>query len=72
MSYWQWKWLHRLAYPAFVFGILHALMGASARGDLEVLWLGGITLAVPAVVVTLIRFMPAKALATTGLLEEVP
>jgi sulfoxide reductase heme-binding subunit YedZ len=72
MSYWQWLWLHRLAYPAFAFGIVHALMGASARGDLEVLWLGGITLAVPAVVVALVRFMPAKALATTGLLEEVP
>jgi sulfoxide reductase heme-binding subunit YedZ len=72
MSYWRWLWLHRLAYPAFVFGVGHAVLGAAARGDLEVLWLGGITLAVPAVTVALVRFMPAKALSTTGLLEEVP
>ena len=72
MSYWRWLWLHRLAYPAFVFGVGHAVLGAAARGELEALWLGGITLAVPAVTVALVRFMPAKALSTTGLLEEVP
>jgi methionine sulfoxide reductase heme-binding subunit len=72
LSYWRWLWLHRLAYLAFVFGVGHSLLGAAARGDLEVLWLGGITLAVPAATVAFVRFMPAKALSTTGLLEEVP
>lgn len=72
MSYWRWLWLHRLAYPAFAFGIGHALMGAAERGDLEVLWLAGIALAVPAVTVAFVRFLPAKALSTTGLLEKVP
>lgn len=72
MTYWRWLWVHRLAYPAFVFGIGHALLGASAQGDLEIWWLGGITLLVPAATIAFVRFMPAKALATTGLLEEVP
>ena len=72
MSYWRWLWLHRLAYPAFAFGVIHALMAAAYRGDLEVLWLGGITLTVPAVTVALVRFVPQKALSTTGLLDEVP
>jgi sulfoxide reductase heme-binding subunit YedZ len=72
MSYYRWLWVHRLAYPAFAFGVGHALLGASARGDLEILWLGGITLLVPAVTIAFVRFMPAKALTTTGLLEDVP
>jgi sulfoxide reductase heme-binding subunit YedZ len=72
MSYWRWLWLHRLAYPAFAFGVGHAFLGAAARGDLEVLWLGGITLLVPAATVAFVRFIPAKALTTTGLLEDVP
>jgi methionine sulfoxide reductase heme-binding subunit len=72
MSYYRWLWVHRLAYPAFVLGVGHALLGASARGDLEILWLGGITLLVPATTIAFVRFMPAKALATTGLLEDVP
>ena len=72
MSYWRWLWIHRLAYPAFGLGVGHSLLGASARGDLEILWLGGITLLVPAVTVAFVRFMPAKALTTTGLLEDVP
>jgi sulfoxide reductase heme-binding subunit YedZ len=72
MSYWRWLWIHRLAYPAFGFGVVHAFMGAMENGHLSALWIGGITLLVPAVTVTLLRLLPAKALTTTGLLEEVP
>jgi sulfoxide reductase heme-binding subunit YedZ len=72
MTYWRWLWVHRLAYPAFAFGVGHSLLGAAARGDLEILWLGGITLLVPAATIAFVRFMPAKTLATTGLLEDVP
>ena len=72
MSYWRWLWVHRLAYPAFALGVGHALLTSMGRGDQEIWWLGGITLLIPAATITLVRFMPAKALATTGLLEEVP
>lgn len=72
MSYYRWLWVHRLAYPAFAFGVGHAWLGAADRGDLEVLWLGGLTLLIPAVTVAFVRFMPAKKLGTMGLLEEVP
>jgi sulfoxide reductase heme-binding subunit YedZ len=71
MSYWRWLWIHRLAYPAFGFGVVHAFMGAMENGHLSAMWIGGITLLVPAVTVTLLRLLPAKALTTTGLLEDV-
>ena len=72
MSYWRWLWIHRLTYPAFALGVGHSLLGAMAGGHLAILWLGGITLLMPAVVLAALRFMPAKALNTTGLLEDVP
>jgi sulfoxide reductase heme-binding subunit YedZ len=72
MTYYRWMWLHRLAYPAFVLGVGHALLGAMANGTLASLWLFGITLLIPAFTVTFLRFMPAKALATAGLIEDGP
>jgi sulfoxide reductase heme-binding subunit YedZ len=72
MSYWRWLWIHRLAYPAFGFGVVHAFLGASENGHLSILWVGGITLLIPAITVALLRLMPAKALATTGLIEDGP
>jgi sulfoxide reductase heme-binding subunit YedZ len=69
MSYWRWLWIHRLAYPAFVLGVGHSLLGAMANGNLAVLWLGGITLLIPAVILAVVRFLPARALATAGLVE---
>jgi sulfoxide reductase heme-binding subunit YedZ len=68
----RWLWLHRLAYPAFGFAVLHALFSAMAAGHMAILWLGGISLLIPTLVVIAIRFMPAKALATTGLIEDAP
>lgn len=72
MSYWRWLWLHRLAYPAFGVGVLHAFMSAMYSGTLSGLWLIGITFLIPAVTVTVVRFIPARALATTGLIEDGP
>lgn len=72
MSYWRWLWIHRLSYPAFAFGVGHSLMGAVANGNLATLWLGGVTLLVPAVVVAAVRFLPARALVAAGLIEDVP
>jgi methionine sulfoxide reductase heme-binding subunit len=69
MSYWRWLWIHRLAYPAFALGVGHSLLGAMANGHLAILWLGGITLLIPAVTVAVIRFLPTRALATAGLIE---
>jgi sulfoxide reductase heme-binding subunit YedZ len=72
MTYYRWLWLHRLAYPAFALGVLHALLESMADGNLDTLWVGGITLLVPAVTIALLRFLPARALATTGLIEDAP
>jgi methionine sulfoxide reductase heme-binding subunit len=72
MTYYRWLWLHRLAYPAFAFGVLHALFSAMANGNISVLWLAGITLLIPPVTVAMLRFMPAKALAPVGLIEDAP
>ncbi|HEV2783568.1 MAG TPA: ferric reductase-like transmembrane domain-containing protein [Actinophytocola sp.] len=72
MTYRRWLGIHRLTYPAFMLGVGHAFLAAMANGSLATLWLAGITLLVPAVTLAIIRFVPAKALATTGLLEDVP
>lgn len=71
-SYWRWLWLHRLAYPAFVLGVLHAFFQALARGTLSAVYLGGLTLLVPAVTVILLRLLPAKTFEAAGLAEDGP
>jgi sulfoxide reductase heme-binding subunit YedZ len=72
MTYRRWLGIHRLAYPAFMLGVGHSFFGAMANGSVNALWLGGITLLIPAVTLAIVRFMPAKALATTGLIENAP
>ncbi|PXY28176.1 ferric reductase-like transmembrane domain-containing protein [Prauserella muralis] len=69
-SYRRWLWLHRLAYPAFALLVLHSLLGAIANGRLALLWLGGITLLVPAVTLAVLRFLPVRVLERIGLVEE--
>jgi sulfoxide reductase heme-binding subunit YedZ len=71
-TYWRWLWIHRLAYPAFVLGVLHAFFQALARGTLSAVYLGGLTLLVPAVTVVLLRLVPPKALEAAGLAEGGP
>ncbi|MGB3444120.1 MAG: ferric reductase-like transmembrane domain-containing protein [Actinophytocola sp.] len=71
-SYWRWLWLHRLAYPAFALGVLHAFFQALAKGTLSSVYLGGLTLLVPAVTVILLRLVPAKTLEAAGLAEDGP
>jgi methionine sulfoxide reductase heme-binding subunit len=70
MSYWRWMWVHRLAYPAFILGVIHAFFGAMANGTLAAVWLIGITLLVPAAVVMFLRLLPARTLASAGLIED--
>jgi sulfoxide reductase heme-binding subunit YedZ len=66
----RWLLLHRLAYPAVALLVLHSLFGAIANGHLEILWLGGITLLMPVVVLTVLRVVPSRVLADAGLVEE--
>ncbi|WP_103342947.1 ferric reductase-like transmembrane domain-containing protein [Amycolatopsis sp. CA-126428] len=69
-SYRRWLWLHRCAYPAVALIAIHSWFGAIANGHLSVTWLAGITLLVPAVTVSMLRFMPARTLERIGLVEE--
>ena len=69
-SYRRWLWLHRCAYPAVALTALHAWFGAIANGHLSIVWLGGITLLIPAATVSFLRFLPAHTLERIGLVEE--
>jgi methionine sulfoxide reductase heme-binding subunit len=68
--YRRWLWLHRLAYPAVGLIVLHSLLGAIRNGHLAELWLGGLTLFVPAALVTALRVVPPGVLTRAGLVEE--
>jgi sulfoxide reductase heme-binding subunit YedZ len=70
MTYRRWLAVHRIAYLGFLLGIGHAWFQASASGSIDTLWLAGITLLVPAITLILLRLVPPKALATTGLVED--
>lgn len=72
LSYRQWQGLHRLSYVAFGCGVVHAFFGAYNNGTLSSLWLIGITILVPTVTVALLRFVPSKALTSTGLFDDAP
>jgi methionine sulfoxide reductase heme-binding subunit len=71
-TYWRWLWIHRLAYPAFVLGVLHAFFQALARGTLSAVYLLGLTLLIPTLAVVFLRFVPPKALEAAGLAEGGP
>ena len=70
LPYRRWLWLHRMAYPAVLLIIVHSLLGAIANGHIEQLWLGGLTVLTPTVVVAVLRFIPAKVLVNAGFVEE--
>ncbi len=72
LSYRQWLGIHRLSYVAFGMGVVHAFFGAYNNGTLSALWLLGITFLVPTVTVAALRFMPARALTSSGLFDEAP
>ncbi len=70
LSYRRWLRLHRVAYPAVALIVLHSLFGAMTNGHLALLWLAGLTALAPAVLLTALRFLPARMLSDAGLLEE--
>ena len=69
-SYRRWLFLHRLAYPAVALLVVHSLLGAIANGHLEIVWLGGLTVLVPMLVLAVLRFAPSRMLVGAGLVEE--
>lgn len=70
MSYKAWLRLHKMAYVAIALTVVHALFGAIANGNLAVLWIGGMTLLTPTIILTVLRFIPARVLTRLGVLEE--
>jgi len=70
IGYRRWLSLHRLGYVAVALIMLHSLFGAIANGHLAILWLGGLTAMVPAVVLAALRFVPARVFSDAGLIEE--
>jgi sulfoxide reductase heme-binding subunit YedZ len=69
LRYRHWLWLHRLGYPAVGLGVLHSFVGAAVDGHLAALWLFGLAVFAPTVVLTVARFVPAERLAGVGLLR---
>jgi sulfoxide reductase heme-binding subunit YedZ len=72
MNYRRWLRFHQLAYLAIAMVVVHSWFGAIANGHLAVLWLGGVTVLVPAVTLTLLRVLPPRLLVRAGLLGTMP
>lgn len=72
LAYRSWLRLHQFAYPAFGLTVLHSMFGALANGTASTLWLAGLTLFVPPLTLTALRFLPPKYLAKIGLLTAEP
>lgn len=70
--YRDWLRLHRLAYVGVWLGAMHAWLGASASGHVAVVWLAGITVLMPAVTLTVLRFLPPRLLVRVGVIEADP
>jgi sulfoxide reductase heme-binding subunit YedZ len=68
VNYRKWLRFHQLAYVAVAMVVAHSWFGAIANGHLAVLWLGGVTVLVPAITLTVLRCMPPRVLIRAGLL----
>jgi sulfoxide reductase heme-binding subunit YedZ len=69
-SYRRWQWVHRTAYLAFPLLVAHSVLGAMANTHLSILWLAGLTFFIPAVTLSILRFVPTRMLVSIGLVEE--
>jgi sulfoxide reductase heme-binding subunit YedZ len=67
--YRNWLRFHQLAYLAIALGLVHSWFGAWANSDIDLLWLGGITVAAPALALTGLRLAPPNVLVRMGLIE---
>ncbi|MCR6486597.1 ferredoxin [Amycolatopsis sp. OK19-0408] len=68
----RWLRFHQAGYLAIGLLAVHAWLGAIASGHLAVVWLAGITLLVPPVVLSVLRVLPAAVLVRFGLIEPEP
>jgi methionine sulfoxide reductase heme-binding subunit len=69
-AYRRWQFVHRLAYVAFGLLAVHSLLGSIANAHLSILWLAGLTFFIPAVTLSILRFVPTRMLVQIGLVEE--
>lgn len=72
VNYRKWLRFHQLAYAAVAMIVAHSWFGAIANGHLAVLWLGGVTVLVPAVTLTVLRCTSPRILIRAGLLGAAP
>ena len=68
----RWLRFHQLGYAAVGLLAVHAWLGASANGHVAVVWLAGLTLLAPPMVLSVLRVLPATALVRAGLLDPAP
>lgn len=72
VNYRKWLRFHQLAYPAVGLVVVHSWFGAVANGHLAVVWLTGVTVLVPTVTLTVLRWLPPRLLIRAGLLSAAP
>ncbi|MBB5855296.1 4Fe-4S domain-containing protein [Amycolatopsis umgeniensis] len=65
----SWQRFHQAGYLSVGLLVIHSWLGAAANGNLATVWLGGITVLTPAVVLTVLRVLPPRALVRLGLLD---
>ena len=63
----RWLRFHQAGYLAIGLLAGHAWLGAISSGHLAVVWLAGLTLLVPPVLLSVLRVLPASVLARAGL-----
>lgn len=68
--YRRWLRLHLFAYPAVALVLVHSWFGAVVNGHLDLLWIAGLTILVPTVLLTALRFTPPRILADVGLVSD--
>lgn len=65
----KWQRFHQVSYFSVGLLAIHSWLGAIANGHLATVWLGGITVLTPAVVLTVLRVLPPSMLIRLGLLD---
>jgi sulfoxide reductase heme-binding subunit YedZ len=69
VNYRKWLRFHQLGYLAVGCAAVHSWLGAIANGHLELLWLAGLTITAPVLLVCVLRFTPSRVLVSAGLLN---
>ncbi|MGW0519515.1 4Fe-4S domain-containing protein [Crossiella sp. NPDC003009] len=72
LVYRHWLRFHQLGYLAVGLTVIHAWLGAAANGNLALLQTAGITLVVPVITLTALRFLPPRLLTKVGLVSAEP